>query len=153
VGQVSSVSQAAQQQLGTNAPNTAAAQDVDLKAARQQQAANARAAKANKQTRVSGGQQGQQTPPMSAPADVAGTNGAGPDDDDDLFGAPSMSPGEAKEAGLALVREVYSAGHVAQVKALQKDMAVAKFYDVPVDQGHVFYERVMQLAVSVGLRQ
>ena len=63
-----------------------------------------------------------------------------------------MSPGEAKDAALALVRECYSAGHVAEVKALQKELNVAKFYDVPVEGGHAFYQRVMQLAQGVGLR-
>jgi hypothetical protein len=136
-----------------SAPNTAVAQtpDVDLKAARQQQAANARAAKANKaqqqQTRVSGGVQ-------APPLDVAGTNGAAGDQDDDLgLDAPGMSPGEAKEAGLALVREAYAAGHVKQVKELQKEFNVAKFYDVPVENGHVFYQRVMKMAQGVGIRQ
>jgi hypothetical protein len=128
-----------------------------LKQQRQAQAANARAAKAAKQAdppmRVSGGQ-------ATAAVDVAGpadgTNGTGDQDDDsDAMGlnAPSMSPGEAKDAALALVREVYSAGHVAQVKALQKELDVAKFYDVPVEKGHVFYQRVMKLAQGVGLRQ
>jgi hypothetical protein len=124
--------------------------DVELKAARQQQAANARAAKANKaqqQTRVSGGVQ-------APPVDVAGTNGAAGDQDDDLgLDAPGMSPGEAKEAGLALVREAYAAGHVKEVKELQKEFNVAKFYDVPVENGHVFYQRVMKMAQGVGIRQ
>lgn len=118
-----------------------------LKAQRQQQAAAARAAKAAKDK------------PRDAapPADVAGgTNGAGdqPDDDTDDMGlaSPSMSPGEAKDAALALVREVYSAGHVPQVKALQKELNVAKFYDVPVESGHAFYQRVVKLAQGVGLR-
>ena len=64
-----------------------------------------------------------------------------------------MSPGEAKDAALALVREAYSAGHVAQVKALQKELGVAKFYDVDVAGGHAFYQRVMKLAHEVGIRR
>jgi hypothetical protein len=130
------------------APNQGSeAQANALKAQRQQQAAAARAAKAAKDK------------PRDAapPADVAGgTNGAGdqPDDDTDDMGlaSPSMSPGEAKDAALALVREVYSAGHVPQVKALQKELNVAKFYDVPVESGHAFYQRVVKLAQGVGLR-
>jgi len=120
-----------------------------LKEQRQEQAAKARAAKANKQTRVSGGVQ-------SPPVDVAGTNGAGdhPDADDDLgLTEPSMSPGEAKDQALALMREAYAAGHVKEVKELQKKFNVAKFYDVPVDQGHSFYQQAMQLVQGVGLRQ
>ena len=65
--------------------------------------------------------------------------------------AASMSPGEARDAGLALVRQAYAAGHTAPVKALQKQWAVAKFYDVPVDQGHEFYQAAMKLSQSVGL--
>ena len=146
---------------GSVIANPPADADAARKAQLQAQAAKARAAKAAKQAdapppvRVSGGQ-------ATAAVDVAGpadgTNGAGDQDDDadaDALGlsSPSMSPGEAKDAALALVREVYSAGHVAQVKALQKELDVAKFYDVPVDQGHVFYQRVMKLAQGVGLRR
>ena len=144
-GLPSDVSQQAQAQVGT---------DASLKAQRQQQAANARAAKAsktaqadNKPTRVSGGVQ-------SPPVDVAGTNGAGDQSDDDLgLTEPSMSPGEAKDQALALMREAYAAGHVKEVKELQKKFNVAKFYDVPVDQGHSFYQQAMQLVQGVGLRQ
>ena len=115
-------------------------------------AANARAAK-----------QAQQKPTSDAPpnqlasaADLAGgINGQDQSDDDDALGlnSPSMSPGEAKDAALALVREAYSAGHVAQVKALQKELGVAKFYDVDVTTGHAFYQRVMKLAHEVGIRR
>jgi hypothetical protein len=116
-------------------------------------AANARAAK-----------QAKATPPVDdRPAGVAGGVNGGPvdvadddaDDTDDALGlnSPSMSPGEAKDAALALVREAYSAGHVAQVKALQKELGVAKFYDVDVAGGHAFYQRVMKLAHEVGIRR
>ena len=116
-------------------------------------AANARAAK-----------QAKAAPPAdNRPVGVGGAaNGgdqAGPSDDtdtdDDALGlnSPSMSPGEAKDAALALVREAYSAGHVAQVKALQKELGVAKFYDVDVAGGHAFYQRVMKLAHEVGIRR
>jgi hypothetical protein len=110
-------------------------------------AANARAAK-QAQAKLS---------PPPPPDDLAGgTNGAADSDaDDDALGlnSPSMSPGEAKDAALALVREAYSAGHVAQVKALQKELGVAKFYDVDVTTGHAFYQRVMKLAHEVGIRR
>ena len=152
-------------------PGAAPAPPVDpadaLKAQRQQQAAYARAAKAantaGKPNRVSGGagtNAAAQNQQNQAPIDLGGgTNGTAgdqdEDDDADALGldAPSMSPGEAKDAALALVREAYSAGHVSQVKALQKELNVAKFYDVPVEQGHAFYARVMKLAQGVGLRQ
>ena len=83
-------------------------------------------------------------------------NGAGPEDqaDDDLgLGpeTPSMSPGEARDAGLALVRQLYTA-HKAEVKALQKEWQIAKFYDIPVERGHEFYARVVQIAQGVGLQ-
>ena len=125
--------------------------DTDRKARMQQQAANARAAKQTKQVQV-------KSAPQQAPVDdVAGPNGAGDQAEDDTedmgLVPPSMSPGEARDAALAIVREAYSSGHVAEVKALQKEWQVAKFYDVPVDQGHAFYARVMKLAQGVGIRQ
>jgi hypothetical protein len=129
-------------------PDEAKAKDqaaANLKA-RQQAAANARAAK---QAKVS-------LPAADPVVDLTGTHGAADSDaDDDALGlnSPSMSPGEAKDAALALVREAYSAGHVAQVKALQKELGVAKFYDVDVTTGHAFYQRVMKLAHEVGIRR
>ncbi len=154
---VSGVSLGAQAQQGTTSSSSDA-----TKAARQQAAANARAAKAamtnaNKPAAQQQQQQLNATPQLDL---GTGTNGAGDqaggDDDDDMGlgeNASSMSPAEARDAGLALVREVYSAGHVAEVKSLQKTLNVAKFYDVPVDSGHAFYARVMKLAQGVGLRQ
>ena len=121
--------------------------DADaLKAQRQAQAANARAAKANK------------TAPAQAPVDLSGTNGTGDQDDPDAADdmglvPPSMSPGEARDAALVLVREAYSSGHTAEVKALQKQLNVAKFYDVPPEDGHKFYQQAMKLAQGVGIRQ
>jgi hypothetical protein len=137
-------------------PDEAKAKDqaaANLKA-RQQAAANARAAK---QSQIELKQQAQAKLNPPPPDDLAGgTNGAADSDaDDDALGlnSPSMSPGEAKDAALALVREAYSAGHVAQVKALQKELGVAKFYDVDVTTGHAFYQRVMKLAHEVGIRR
>jgi hypothetical protein len=115
-------------------------------------AANARAAKQAQQKPTSDASLNQ----LASAADLAGgTNGQDQSDDDDALGlsAPSMSPGEAKDAALAIVREAYSAGHVAQVKALQKELGVAKFYDVDVAGGHAFYQRVMKLAHEVGIRR
>ena len=87
---------------------------------------------------------------------VEDLNGTGPgvveEDDIGLVDASSMSPGEARDAGLALVRQAYAGGHVAEVKALQKKWAIAKFYDVPVEKGHLFYQEAVKLAQSVGLQ-
>jgi hypothetical protein len=97
-------------------------------------------------------------PPVPAPApakaqEAGPPNGEDPEVEDDMgLVPPSMSPAEAKEQALALVRQVYGAGHVAEVKALQKEYQVAKFYDVPVEKGHEFYARVMQLMNTVGLQ-
>ena len=107
-------------------------------------------------------------PPAKTPAAqdpvmdlTGGTNGVGgaasnggPDLDDDDMGLddPSMSPGEARDAALAMIRQIYAQGHVAEVKALQKDFAIAKFYDVPVTEGHNLWRRVTSLAQSVGMR-
>lgn len=135
----------------TGAQTGAQTVDGGAKGRQQQQAANARAAKAtNKQTRVSGGIQ---APAVDASGTNGGTNLVGFEDEDDMgLAAPGMSPGEAKEAALVLVREAFNAGHVAEVKALQKELGVALFYDVPVENGHTFYQRAMQLAQGVGLR-
>lgn len=85
--------------------------------------------------------------------DLNGANGADTDPDDmGLVDTSSMSPGEARDAGLALIRQVYAAGHVAEVKALQKEWQVAKFYDVPVERGHEFYGRAVKLAQAAGLQ-
>jgi len=146
---------------GTAGPEPAASDVTPPKApspGRVQAAANARAAKQSQQA------QAKLNPPVDdRPVGVTGGVNGGPvdaadddaDDTDDALGlnSPSMSPGEAKDAGLALVREAYSAGHVAQVKALQKELGVAKFYDVDVTNGHAFYQRVMKLAHEVGIRR
>jgi hypothetical protein len=128
-------------------PDRAAA----AKAGRQQAAAHARAAKASKAA-----------PSSLTPADnedlsgPSGTNGAtgdqlvGGDDPDDMgLADPSMSPGEAKEAGLVLVRQMYAAGKVAEVKGLQKKYGVAKFYDVPLERAHGFYREVLAISHKV----
>jgi hypothetical protein len=117
-----------------------------VKTNRQKAAENARAAKAAKAGPVSTG--------LADLAGPVGTNGAAEDQDDDMgLADPAMSPSEARDQGLAIVREIYAAGKVAEVKALQKEYGVAKFYDVPVEQGHAFHQRVMEVAQSVGLRQ
>jgi hypothetical protein len=123
-----------------------------IKANRQAAAANARAAKLAKQAPVD-----VDTDPVGdrGAADLAGpgTNGVDADPEEDLgLTDPSMSPAEAKEAGLVLVREIYAAGKVVEVKALQKEYGVAKFYDVPIEKGHAFHRRVMEVAHATGLR-
>lgn len=90
--------------------------------------------------------------PAPAPEDL---NGTGPEAEDDVGLTPdvaSMSPGEARDAGLALVRQAYAANHVAPVKALQKKWGIAKFYDIPVEKGHEFYSEAVRLAQSVGIQ-
>ena len=114
------------------------------KANRQQAAANARAAKAAKTG---------QTPVEDVLGPADGPEDQAPQAEDLGLADPSMSPAEAKEAGLALVRECYAAGKVAEVKALQKEWQVAKFYDVPIPRGHEFYQRVMKMAVETGIRK
>jgi hypothetical protein len=122
---------------------------------RQAAAAKARAAKGAKTV----GPAGPAGPAVDArgPIDAAELNGSPADalaDNDPLEfpDAASMSPGEARDAGLALVRQAYAAGRVAEVKALQKAWQVSKFYDVPVEKGHVFYAAAMKLAQDAGLR-
>ena len=126
-------------------PDRAAA----AKAGRQEAAAKARAAKAAK---AAGNGQAD-----DSGADLSGPEGANGQDQavEDELGLmdPNMSPAEAKEAGLALVREAYAAGKVAQVKALQKAWGIAKFYDIPNDKGHEFFAAVMKLAHETGLRK
>jgi hypothetical protein len=125
---------------------SSAPDDADRAAAalagRQAAAAKARAAKAAKAGTAPG--------PETVIEDPA-PNGAA---EDDLgLTDPNMSPAEAKEAGLALVREAFQAGKIAQVKALQKAWGIAKFYDVPNERGHEFYQQVMKLAHETGLRK
>jgi hypothetical protein len=111
---------------------------------RQKAAANARAAKAAKADPAL-------VEDLLAPP--AGSNGADPDDEDlGLDTSSAMSPSEARDAGLSLIREIYHAGKVGEVKALQKAWSVAKFYDVPVERGHDFYAAVLEIAQAVGLR-
>jgi len=126
---------------------TTSAADMQKKVNQQAAAAKARAAKAAKTS---------PTPvedvlgPAEPPPEA---NGAGDQVDDLGLIDPSMSPAEAKEQGLVLVREVYAAGKVAEVKALQKEWQVAKFYDVPDAKGHEFFARVMKMAVETGIRK
>jgi DNA replication initiation complex subunit (GINS family) len=120
-----------------------------IKLQRQAAAAKARAAKdakAKPQTPVTD---------VLGPDEVNQPNGEDQQDQEEDLGMapPSLSPGEAKDAALALVREIYAAGKVAQVKALQKEWQVAKFYDVPVDQAYAFHQSVMKVAVDTGLRK
>ena len=96
-------------------------------------------------------------PVKTSVTDVLGPdtgNGADPGGDDMGLDpdAASMSPTEARDAGLAVVREIYAANHVAEVKALQKKWDVSKFYDVPETKGHEFYAEALKIAQSVGLR-
>jgi hypothetical protein len=116
---------------------------------RQAAAAKARAAKDAKKAA------GPQVQSATGTAELNGVLKDALADDDPLEfpEAASMSPGEARDAGLALVRQAYAAGRVAEVKALQKQWQVAKFYDIAVEQGHAFYAQAMKLAQAAGLQR
>lgn len=117
-----------------------------------EQAAKARAAKAAKAEAQAQATALDPDPvvDLTGPANGDGTTAT--DDADDLGLAPTtMSPAEAKEASLALLRDIYAV-HPANVKALQKDLKVAKFSDVPVSDGHAFYKQVVKIAQDVGMR-
>jgi hypothetical protein len=109
---------------------------------RQAAAAKARAAKAAKAAA-----------PVENGEDLSGPVNGHDDAEDIGLTDPGMSPAEAKEAALGLVREIYAAGKVAEVKALQRAWSIAKFYDVPDAKGHEFYQQVMKLAHETGLRK
>jgi hypothetical protein len=129
------------------------AAEMQKRVNRQLAAANARAAKAAKaaeQPEPTPGDTSLMGPAEPSPVEA---NGAGDQIEDLGLIDPSMSPAEAKEAGLVLVRECYAAGKVAEVKALQKEWQVAKFYDVPDVKGHEFFQRVMKMAVETGIRK
>jgi len=134
-------------------PDRAAA----AKAGRQEAAAKARAAKAAKAAEAGNGSLVDTGADLSGPEpNGQGTASLRQDQavEDDLgLVDPNMSPAEAKEAGLALVREAYAAGKMAQVKALQKAWGIAKFYDIPNEKGHEFFAAVMKLAHETGLRK
>ena len=113
---------------------------------RQAAAAKARAAKAVKAAEAAG-------VPIENGVDLSGPPLNGADAEDIGLVDPGMSPAEAKEAALAIVREIYQAHHTAEVKALQKAWGIVKFYDVPDAKGHEFYQQVMKLAHETGLRK
>ena len=115
----------------------------------QAQAAKARAAKAAKQAEAqAAAAAATPVPDLIGPANGEDTS----EDADDLGLAPtSMSPAEAKEASLALLRDIFAV-HPANVKALQKDLKVAKFSDVSVSDGHELYRKVVRIAHDVGMR-
>jgi hypothetical protein len=114
---------------------------------RQAAAAKARAAKAAKAAEAVGAS-------VENGEDLVGPAPNGADAEEDIgFVDPGMSPAEAKDAALAIVRDVYEAGYVAQIKALQATFGVVKFYDLPDAQGHEFYRQVMKLAHETGLRK
>jgi hypothetical protein len=137
-----------QQHLLAGEPPPAEARTQQLR----EQAAKARAAKAAKAEAQAQATALDPDPvvDLTGPANGDGTGTT--DDADDLGLAPTtMSPAEAKEASLALLRDIYAV-HPANVKALQKDLKVAKFSDVPVSDGHAFYKQVVKIAQDVGMR-
>jgi hypothetical protein len=132
--------------LAPDLPAEAETQAETALTGRQAAAAKARAAKAAKAAGalIENGED-LSGPPLNGGADAEA--------EDIGLVDPGMSPAEAKEAALAVVREVYAAGEVGQVKALQKAWGIAKFYDIPDAKGHEFYQQVMKLAHETGLRK
>jgi len=135
-------------------------------AGRQAAAAKARAAKAAKRMAEEEGYPGVSVPAPEEepPEDLSGPepNGDGAAVEDLGLLAPNMSPAEAKEAGLTLLREIYEVAKkvqiqdpskLARVKEMQTELGVAKFYDVPDPRGHEFFARVMRLAHETGVRK
>jgi hypothetical protein len=93
----------------------------------------------------------------SLPLDLASEtdtpeDGGGLDDD---LSPPALSPAEAKAKSLDTLRTIYnshapgSPGRRA-VQKLQKELAVAKFQDVPDEDGHALLKSVIVLAEQVG---
>lgn len=122
--------------------DAAAAAKAAKRAARQQAAANARGVEPVLRTPS----EDDLTGPEPNGADTESVEDMGLDD-------PNMSPAEAKEAGLALMRELFGAGKVAEMKAIQKAWGVAKFYDIPNEKGHEFYRHALQTMHETGLRK
>src|SRR5262252_1935062 len=109
-----------------------------------------------------------QVPPEAPPAkarkakvDTSVTGVLGPPEDtsngfdhDDDMGldpdAASLSPTEAKDQGLAVVREIHKV-NPGEVKLLQRRWGISKFYDIPVERGHEFYREVIGMATKLGL--
>lgn len=123
---------------------------LEAKVSRQLAAANARAAKAAKAEAKPGSVIETDDP---EPEEFAEPNGHDQAVEDMGIDDPNMSPAEAKEAGLALMRELFGAGKVAEMKAIQKAWGVAKFYDIPNEKGHEFYRQALQTMHETGLRK
>jgi hypothetical protein len=106
---------------------------------------------------------GRSRPPNPVPAaepaaasdpvdDIFGDDPTGTDDEDPTTIANTgLSPAEALDRGLTLVRAVYNGGHKREVKELQQKFAVAKFADVPAVRGHEFFKLVTALAEKTGI--
>lgn len=124
---------------------------LEAKVSAQLAAANARAAKKTAKAEAKPGSVIETDGPE--PEEFAEPNGHDQAVEDMGIDDPNMSPAEAKEAGLALMRELFGAGKVAEMKAIQKAWGVAKFYDIPNEKGHEFYRQALQTMHETGLRK
>ena len=119
-------------------PQDPEARAAEIKLNRQRAAAAARAAKEAKSGM-----------PVT---DVLGPNGQDQDEPgEEILDDPAMSPGEAHDAALAIIRRHYYAGKEAEVQALRKEYGVTRFTDIPQEKGHELYRKARKLAQSLGI--
>lgn len=81
--------------------------------------------------------------------DVLGPNGQ--DEGEEVLDDPSMSPGEAHDAALVIIRRAYYAGREAEVQVLRKEYGVTRFTDIPQEKGHELFRKATRLAKTLGL--
>jgi hypothetical protein len=77
------------------------------------------------------------------------TGGLGLADDDQEEADFDGTPEEAKEEALAKLRVLLGSGLKAQVKEVQQIMKVAKFHDVPAEQGFEFLAAVKAVEAKI----
>ena len=98
--------------------------------------------------------------PALPEADLDLSGGDEDEDDDqtggldlgDMFDAPADfkgTPEEAKEEALGLLRIMLANNHKDHVKRVQQIMRVAKFHDVPPEQGFEFLKRVKEVQAKI----
>lgn len=93
-------------------------------------------------------------PKATAPVEELNTTSPFEDQDPDTAEDPdaSLSPHDALEKGLGILRNLYNAGHKDQVRQIQRDLGVLKFNEVPDQRGHDLYKAAVTVAESVGMR-
>jgi hypothetical protein len=64
-----------------------------------------------------------------------------------------MTPEQAKDAAIILLREVWIAGHHGAVKAIRDEFGCPEIMKIPSERGHILHYRAMELAEAVGVRQ